>query len=238
MSGVVRVVILVIDLLNLQTMKSFESPSASEQEKLQPERAVAQERGVLDRFRGKAKEIAGVMMMLSALSVMPGIPTEAYAEKRKQPTQAGQIQKNKEQHVNEAKLTASSTWAGAIMESMRADMGKIKTAEDADWLMRSHFRKFISEYYFPTEGNVKEGAYGVKVRHYSPEDAQFVLKNAQEMKQMLQDLNMRYGMDIELYGKRLERIDDMIGKLERKSSYSYQKRQEELERLEESLRRR
>jgi hypothetical protein len=48
---------------------------------LKPEKALAEERGTLERFKGKAKEVAVVLLFVSALSASPGVVSEVYAEK-------------------------------------------------------------------------------------------------------------------------------------------------------------
>jgi len=294
-------------------MKSFESGSSPEQIKpeeeiapellgkkeneaeLKPEKFLVQERGVLKRFKGKAKEVAGVLLFVSALSVAPGMVSEAYTQETKQNTRTEQAQKQiegqknihvgggrivdvetgriisvegdkgvgvektknettpitkqekikeqtlttqkkQEEKINKANLTESSRWSQSVIESTRADMKKIKTAEDAEWLVRTYFNQLVSEYYMPTKGNLKEGPYGIKMRNYTEDDSGLLLRNAQEMKKIIQELNAKFG--IEAYEKRIEQIDDMIMKLERQSSYSGQKQKEALERMEKLLQQR
>jgi len=200
-----------------------------------------EEKSILERFRGKtAREVAKVMIFVSVLSAGSGIVKETYAQKAQSPTKIEEAKQEKQEkqeeqkiEINEANLTASSIWSGHIIESARNDMDKIKTAEDAEWLVRSYFNKFVSEYYMPTKGNLKEGPYGIKMRDYSEDDSKFLLQNAQEMKELLQELNEKFG--IEAYKKRIEQIDDMIMKLEKQSSYAGQKQKEVLGRLENML---
>jgi len=208
------------------------------EDKFEAETALREEKSILERFRGKeGRDIAKVMIFVSALSAGAGIVKEAYAQETQPLTKIEQVkqEKQKEQkiEINEANLTASSMWSGNIIESARNDMDKIKTAEDAEWLVRSYFNQFVSEYYMPTKGNLKEGPYGIKMRDYSEDDSKFLLQNAREMKELLQELNEKFG--IEAYEKRIEQIDDMITKLEKQSSYAGQKQKEVLERLEKML---
>ena len=209
-----------------------------EQAELKPEQAIAQERSVLERFKGKAKQVAGVLLFVSALSAGPGMVGEAYAQETKPTTRTEQVQKQErqEEKINEANLTESSKWSRGVVESARADMKKIKTAEDAEWLVRTHFNQLVSEYYMPTKGNLKEGLYGIKTRDYTEDDSKLLLRNAQEMKKVMQELNTKFG--IEAFDKRMEQVDDMIKKLERQSSYSGQKQKEALERMEKLLQQR
>ena len=57
--------------------------TAVEKTGLKPEQAIAQERSVLERFKGKAKRVAGVLLFVSALSAGPGMVGEAYAQETK-----------------------------------------------------------------------------------------------------------------------------------------------------------
>ena len=59
-------------------------PQESQQEivekpKFNPERAIDDERGVFEKLRGKAKDVAKVMLLMSALSFAPGMVREASA---------------------------------------------------------------------------------------------------------------------------------------------------------------
>jgi len=209
-----------------------------EEPELKPEQALTQERSVLERFKGKAKQVAGVLLFVSALSAGPGMVSEAYAQETKPTTRTEQVQKQEKQEekINEANLTESSKWSRSVVESARADMKKIKTAEDAEWLVRTHFNQLVSEYYMPTKGNLKEGPYGIKTRDYTEDDSKLLLRNAQEMKKVMQELNTKFG--IEAFDKRIEQVDDMIKKLEQRSSYSGQKQKEALERMEKLLQQR
>lgn len=220
--------------IEVQPETSEVAAEQQETTELEPEKALTQEESIFNKFHGKAKKIANVMILMTALSAAPGFTQEAYAqEKGRQPVKQEQVQQKEEDKINEAKLTGSSTWARGITESARADLKKIKTAEDAEWLIRSHFNQLVSEYYLPTKGNLKEGPYGIKTREYSEDDTKLLLQSAKEMKQLLQDLNTKYG--IEAYDKRQEQIDDMIKKLERQSSNSFQKQKEVLDRFEKML---
>jgi hypothetical protein len=122
--------------------------------------------------------------------------------------------------IDESKLTESSKWSREIVNSAKADLKNIKTQEDANWLIRSYFGPFVAEYYTPTKGNLKEGAYGTKTREYSKEDLIFLLQQAKVMKQIVEELNAKFG--VEAYGDRISEIDGLIGKLESRSSYAGQ----------------
>lgn len=80
-------------------MKSFETwPS---QEQIKPEQAIAQEQSVLERFEGKAKQVAGIFLFVSALSVGNGMVGEAYAQETKPTTLTEQAQKQEETKTQE-----------------------------------------------------------------------------------------------------------------------------------------
>lgn len=222
----------------LEEKKVVEVREAAREAKLEPEQAFARERSVLERFKGKAKQVAGVLLFVSALSAGPGMVSEVYAQETKPTTWTEQVQKQEKQEekINEANLTESSKWSRSVVESARADIKKIKTAEDAEWLVRTHFNQFVSEYYMPTKGNLEEGPYGIKTRVYTEDDSKLLLQNAQEMKEIIQELNTKFGL--EAFPKQMKQVNDMIKKLERQSSYSGQKQKEALERMEKLLQQR
>lgn len=58
---------------------------------------LSKEAGILEKFRGKAKEIAGVLMFISSLSFAPGLAKEAYGEQKKDNPKAGELEKEKSQ---------------------------------------------------------------------------------------------------------------------------------------------
>lgn len=215
------------------------SPDFPEQEigkdELKPEKVLAQERSVLERFKGRAKQVANVFLFVSALSAGPGVASETYAQETKPTARTEEVQKQEKQEekINEDNLTESSKWSQGVIESARADIKKIKNAEDANWLVRTHLNQLVSEYYIPTKGNLKEGSYGRKTRDYTEDDSKLLLRNAQEMKEIIQELNTKFG--IQGYEKQIEQVDIMIKRLERQSSYSGQKQKEMLERMEKSL---
>lgn len=199
---------------NIRTMEELND--------FEPEKALAKERGIFERFSGKAKKIGNVMLLVSVLAMTSGVASKVNAQEQKgSDTKTEQVQKDQEEKIDESKLTESSKLFRGIVKSAKVDMGKIKTQEDANWLIRTHFGHFVSEYYMPTEGNVKEGAYGTKTRDYSEEDLKLVLQEAKEMKKIFEDLNVKF--KVEAFSSRMEQIDDLIKKVENRSSYSGQK---------------
>lgn len=69
---------------------------------LKPERALAEEKSIFERLRGKAREVAGVMMLMTALSAAPGFTQEAYAQETgRQPAQQEQVQEKTQEALKE-----------------------------------------------------------------------------------------------------------------------------------------
>lgn len=224
-------------------MNSFENnpihkqPKEEHSEEAIEKSPLPKEKLILERFRGRAGEVARAMMLVSTLVVGSGITKEAHAQESDSPTKTEQVKQEEQKlEINEANITTSSKWSGDIVESARNDMSKIKTPEDAEWLVRSHFNKFVSEYYMPTTGDLEEGPYGTKIRNYTEDDSKFLLQNAQEMKELLQEINEKFS--VEAYKDRTEQVDDIITKLERKLSYAGQKQNEALKQLERILQQR
>lgn len=57
----------------------------------------SKESGTLEKFKGKAKEIASVLMFITSLSFAPGLAKEAYAEQKKDNPKLGELEKEKSQ---------------------------------------------------------------------------------------------------------------------------------------------
>lgn len=144
--------------------------------------------------------------------------------------QKQEVQKEQKNKINEAKLTASSAWARDIIKNTYIDLKKIKTTKDAEWFIRSYINQFVSEYYLPTKGNLKEGVYGIKIREYSQDDIKLLLKITKEMKQILENLNKKY--NINTYNKYQDQINNIIENLELQSSFSFQKQKEILDQVD------
>lgn len=220
---------------SLKYREVAEDCGAEQEAELKPEQALAQERGVLERFKGKAKQVVGVLLFVSALSAGSGLVSETYAQEAEPATQIEQAQKQEErgEKINEANLTESSKWARDIINSAQAEMEKIETAEDAEWLLRTYFNQFVYEYYMPTKGNLKEGSYGLATRDYTEDDIKLLFKSALDMKGIVHNLN--YKFKIKAFDKRMEQIDDVIIKLGKKSFYSGQKQKMAVERMEKRI---
>ncbi|MFH1838090.1 MAG: hypothetical protein ABH808_01165 [Candidatus Kuenenbacteria bacterium] len=147
--------------------------------------------------------------------------------------QVEEQQKKQEEKINKANLTESSKWSLSIIKFAREDIKKIKTAEDAEQLIHTYFNQFVSEYYIPTKGDLKEGSYGIITRDYTEDDSKLLLQKAQEMKNIIQELSIKFG--IKAFEKRTEQINDIIKKLEWRLSDAGKKEVEILRRFEKSL---
>jgi len=181
----------------------------------------------MEGFLNKAKKMVGAAMLASAASV--GVEGVANAETPagKSANKAEQVQKVE---IDESKITESGKLFRDIVKSILEEAKEVKTKEDADWLLRARFGSFISEYYIPSKVNLQEGAYGTTTRKYSNEDLKLILVQAGEMKKVLEELNAKLGVDaFETY---LQKISDLITKLEDRTSLAGQKRAEILERYQ------
>lgn len=65
-----------------QVPQEAEAQEMQELPKLTPEKALAQEQGVLERFGGKAKEIARVLLLATALATGAGAIEQAWAQEK------------------------------------------------------------------------------------------------------------------------------------------------------------
>lgn len=180
--------------------------------------AVEKERGFLERVEGKARQVAKVMALVSALSFGSGYAQESYAVESTDDTpKAERIERSHDRTLGKERLTSAGRMFDRIVDDARKDMSKIKTAEDAEWLLRAHFDRFVGEYYTPTRGHVRKTPFGTRVREYSEGDLHSLLENAHDMKDILIQLHETYDID---HTERLRQIDDIIEKVERSSSYA------------------
>jgi hypothetical protein len=178
---------------------------------------------MFEKFNGKAKKLVHALALTAAI-VTPNQEAQAEPAGRAKTTAAEKV---KAEQIDESKITESGKLFRKTIKELQADLKNVKTQEDANWLLRDHFGVFITEYYMPSKVNVKEGAYGTTEREYSPEDLKLVLNLAREMKKIVESLNDKY--EVEAYDKRIKQIEDMIKKLEDRTSLAGQKRQKILE---------
>lgn len=76
-------------------METEKGEEMSEIEFLKP--SLLKEADIFEKFRGKAKEIAGVLMFITSLSFAPGLAKEAYGEQKKDNPKIGELEKEKSQ---------------------------------------------------------------------------------------------------------------------------------------------
>jgi hypothetical protein len=182
----------------------------------------------VDRLGAHAKKVIGVVSLATALSAGIGGTQDVHAEGNGNQARVTQNKLQKES-IDESKLTESSKWARRYVLDARADMKKIKTAQDAEWLLNTYLGPMMNEFYYPTKGKVERIEPGLTDRTYGEEDAKLVLQSCEEMVDILRELHLRYG--VRAYDRRLEQIDDMIARMKTKSSYAYQKEQELLNKM-------
>ena len=78
-----------------QNTENTENSEVAGTEELKPEQAFANERGALEKFSGKAKEVAGVLLLITALSAAPDMVREAYSQEKESPAKVEQLEKRK-----------------------------------------------------------------------------------------------------------------------------------------------
>jgi hypothetical protein len=190
-----------------------------------------EEKNLLGRFRGKAGNVAKLFMLMSTMAAAPNFVPSADAQERAPRASTEQIQ---DDVIDEEKITASGTWARDMVNTARAELGEVKTAEDAEWFVRSNISRFHSEFRRPTKGNLEKGQYGNNIRRYSEEDLELVLESAKNIKDILDDLReKRFGDD--LYEDEEEALNGMIEQLTQRTSYAGRKQSELLRRAIENF---
>lgn len=212
----------------------------SQESAFNPEAAREMESSILQKFTGKAKLISRVLIMTSMLTLGAGVFKEASAGENASKDSTEQVENKaggsssaEKTEINRNNLTASGMYAENVVLSARIDMEKVETSADANTLVRTHLNNLVSEFFEPTKGDVKEGAYGVRVVDRSQEDALLWEKSANEMKQIIEELNKDYG--IEAFEKRISQINTIIEKLKKEASYSYQTQKKMMEEAEKEL---
>ncbi len=208
----------------------MEKVDSVESDEFKPEQILTEEKSLLERFTGKAKKIARVMTIVSALSVAPGMVQEVYAQENKSGAKVEQVQSNPEN------LTEASTWASEIVEKAKADMSEIKTAKDADALLGDYLVQFLNKWRFLNKNISKDVNKNLDKRGYTKEDTKLILQRSQEMEGILDEIDGKFGADKVSYS-RLGRpfLKDIMKDIEWESSYAYKKQQENFKRLDEQL---
>lgn len=214
---------------NDKDMESFglqqNKESAPERESFDVEKGLSRERTILERFHGRAKAIARVMLFISALSAESIITKEARAE---EPGTSIQTEHNlnspDEQETIESKknITTSSQWAERYVNNAQAEYedANIKTKEEARQFIITFVDTFIAEFYLPTEGQIlKSSAHTIGKRFYTGDDLNNIAEQAAKMKYIIRNLIVRIYHDeadipsneSEFYQHRLGQITDIRG---------------------------
>ncbi len=177
-----------------------------------PEQALNKEKTLFERFSGKAKKIARVMTLVSALSAAPGLVQEAYAEQKSPDVKVKQVEK---ESINEANVTESGKWAKEILDQAKSELSEVKTREDAIHFINSNAGSFMRECYFPTKGNIRQAELvpTLTLRKYSVDDLRLIAQVAEQLKTILQDLDSKYSM-----GGTIDKVKTNLDDIDKKAS--------------------
>jgi hypothetical protein len=189
-----------------------------ESTEFKPNQALDREKTLLERFSGKAKKIARVMALVSALSAVPVVTQEAYAQENKDATKVEKVEKEQEEKIDMSKVTEASKWSKDMLEQAKSDLNEIKTADDADYLARDIF-KIYAEYYL-----------GIKTKEYTNDDRRFVLQNVKGAVKLLGDLNKKF--PVHGYEHMVDCFSDVVKHLNYSLSYAGKKDREMLKKLD------
>jgi len=107
-------------------MTSFEKFTQHQSlEELRPEQIPTKEKSIFEKFQGKAKELAGVLTLVTALSMSPGLTREAFAEEQtKQPAEKEQI-KEMQKIFKEFLVKEKNTSHEFKIKFLSSDIGKV-----------------------------------------------------------------------------------------------------------------
>lgn len=205
---------------------TFDTAAEAQNEQEQP-----QEKGFFEKAANKLKTTVGLGALIATLGMSEGVASETPAQENKKP-EASLVES--EVKIDESKLTESSKWSSEVIGAAQEELGQLKTKEDANWFLRSHFGGLVGEFYIPTKGNLKEGSYGTKIRQYSDEDLKLLLKNTRTMEGIIDELNTKFG-GVEDYAGRKEQLKDMVTKLEYNSTYEAKKKREMIDKASKIL---
>ncbi len=133
------------------------------------------------------------------------------------------VNRKDEQRPEKVKLTNASKWAGEKVKSAQKDLQHIKTAQDAEWLVKLHMDEFADDFYSAPRTPSGRIAYNTEL-FYTIDDAQYVIECAKTLKGIMEDLQGRYGVGN--YEERQARLDKVISNLEQQTSYSSLKERE------------
>jgi hypothetical protein len=198
---------------SFHTIPPQEEPRTLEEvrvrESLDQNAAVAAEASLLESIGEKAKKMAKVMTVVSALSFGAGLPQDADAAG---PSVTVKVEtSDRGRQVAAERVSSAGQLFQSMVEHARRDQRAVVYSEDAEALLQKHFDRFVGEYFNPTHGRLRDSVYGVKVRNYNDADHAAIKASAIEMKGLLLDLYAQY--EIDDYEGRLVQIDEMIKKV-------------------------
>jgi hypothetical protein len=174
------------------------------------DKTIAYERTLLERFKGKAGKLLRAYMLITSLTNITS-PVPAYgAESPKMP----------EHHD-----TAETHYSESVSKA-EAELSEVKSAEDAEWFMKSNTDPFTTEFYFPTHGETQEIS-GITVRKPNLENDKAMLSDAKVMQNILKQIHDKFPSAYTK--KRIDQLQDVIEKLTHTTSYSGRKQHEVLE---------
>lgn len=107
------------------------------------------------------------MMLVTALSSLSVFSNDAEAGQYryyKDTPRAEQGERNNLGQPERQRLTHASKWAGEKVRGAQNDLKEIKTAQDAEWLVRLYVDGFANEFYTPTHGSSKRPIYNAPAR--------------------------------------------------------------------------
>lgn len=194
---------------------------------IDPNTIIEREESFSERLQGSARKAAKVMMLITALSSLSAFSNDAEAGQYryyKDTPRAEYVQKNNAEQPERLRLTNASKWVGEKVRGAENDLKQIKTAQDAEWLVRLYVDGFANEFYMPSKGSSNRPNYNALPRIYTIDDAQYAIECAKILKGIMEDLHKRFGVGN--YEERQARLDKVIVNLNQQTSYSFQKEQE------------
>ncbi len=175
--------------------------------------------GLSEKVKKGSKKLAHAMMLTSALSAAGPAVKNVEA----QSTQRPNVEQKDEEKINETNLTELSNWSTPLLKSIKADLPKIKSSEDANELAVD----IMSIHYKYTEISLEH------VYDFTEDDFKLLAKNIHEAREILVQLNMRY--PIKAYDKRVEDLDKFIVYIDHQNTYAAKKQRERGKAMEEML---
>ena len=202
-----------------------------------PNAVIDREESLSKRLQGTAHKVAKVMMLVTALSSLSVFSNDAEAGQYryyKDTPRAEHKERNNSEQPERLRLTNASKWAGEKVRGAQNDLKEIKTAQDAEWLVRLYVDGFANEFYMPSKGSSNRPNYNAPSRIYTIDDAKYAIECAKILKGIMENLHGKYGVG--KYEDRQARLDKVIVNLKQQTSYSFQKEQEAMRNIMERFR--